>query len=114
MDWLLLAWAGVMLAAGGIGVVTYLRHRYVFVVELTPEGARVLRGEAPKVFVSACTDVARLQGLQQGRVYGVRERDGAGLRFSRDIPEPARQAFRNCWMHPPTPPPSGSGMRRAG
>ncbi len=79
--------------------------RVVFVIRLQAGRAHRQRGRPSPSFVNACTSVARLHRLDRGRIMGVRTGEGVQLRFSADIPERARQAFRNVW----TPPPGGSG-----
>lgn len=87
--------------------------RVVFIIELRNRAARCQRGTPTPGFVQACTEVARLQRIDRGRITGVRTGAGIQLRFSNEIPDRARQAFRNVW----TPPPgggSGGGARAAG
>lgn len=104
----------ILLAALLLIVVLILlaRARCAFVIELAGGHARLRRGSPPTGFISACEDVARLYRIDSGRISGVRTAAGTQLRFSRNIPERARQPFRNVW----TPPPGGGpgGMRARG
>lgn len=87
-------------------LVLIVRHaRVVFVIRLQDGRAQRQRGRPSPSFVAACSGVARLHRLDRGRIMGIRTGEGVQLRFSAEIPERARQAFRNVW----TPPPGGSG-----
>ena len=95
--------------AGGVALAAFigfaLHARTVFLLEIRPGRVDVRRGRPPPGFVSACEDVCRLYRLDRGTIRGVRSPGGTRLEFSRDIPERARQPFRNVW----TPPPRGGG-----
>jgi hypothetical protein len=85
----------------------------VFLLEIGGGGrVRVLKGTPPPGFRDACEDVARLNRLDKGRIRGVRRAGQESLRFSDDIPEPARQGFRNVWTPPPSPGGGGTRARR--
>lgn len=81
-----------------------------FEVEFDNGRARRRRGQPPPGFVDACDDIARLYNIRSGSVRGVGLRSARRLKFSRDVPERARQPIRNVWTPPPT---GGSGNRRA-
>jgi hypothetical protein len=53
-----------------------------------------------------------LYGLRSGQIKCSGRGAAARLKFSKDIPERARQPFRNVWT-PPSPP-SGGGRRARG
>ncbi|MGD2082158.1 MAG: DUF3634 family protein [Chromatiales bacterium] len=83
----------------------------LFVLDIGDQGhVRVVKGTPPSGYRDACEDVARLNRLDRGRIRAVRQSGQARLLFSDDIPEPARQAFRNVWTPPPA---SGGGGARA-
>lgn len=115
MAWLLV-WSVAVMAAVTASVVIYRRDRFVFIIELSTEGATVRQGSPPAAYVRASGEVARLQRIPQGRIQGVRQGNGVVLRFSRDMPERVRQPLRNCWSSdpPPTSPTSPGRFRRAG
>lgn len=85
--------------------------RSIFVIDIIDGGAQVRRGTPPAGFVSACSDIARLYGIRSGYVECVGRGRHARLRFSRDIPERARQPFRNVWTPPDSPRPGGNRAR---
>ncbi|MDZ7811517.1 MAG: DUF3634 family protein [Arhodomonas sp.] len=58
-------------------------------------------GTPPAGFLSGCRDIARLHGITEGQVRCVRTAAGHRLRFSRNLPERARQPLRNVWQPPP-------------
>ncbi len=103
---LLVALAG--LGAGVAAIILDARKR--FVVAFGGDGVRVERGSPPRDFIRGCRDVARMYGVNRGKVYALRTRSGVQLRFSRGIPERARQPLRNVWT--PSPPPRGGGGAR--
>jgi hypothetical protein len=74
-------------------------------------GIRDTAGTLPASFVSACHDIARLQRLKSGRVDIIGKGREQHLRFSRDLPLPARQAISNCWTPPSSP--GGGGARKS-
>jgi len=92
---------------------TVLRGRTLFVLAIQDDG-RVQRrkGKPPPRCVGACQDVVRLNRLRSGEIKGVRRSGRVTLRFSRDIPQSARQAIRNVCT--PSPPTRGGGGRAAG
>ncbi|MGM0677705.1 DUF3634 family protein [Ectothiorhodospira marina] len=93
-----------VILAAGAGLLLW-HARAAFVVQLKNGATQVKRGTPPPGFVRGCGDVARMYGLKQGRISGIRTGQGIQLRFSRDIPEHTHQPFRNVW----TPPPGGNG-----
>ncbi len=96
-----------LLSVLAVVVVTLLliRMHTLFVLRIRNGQAVLLRGKAPPGFVDACNDICRLYRIERGEIRGVRGAGTVQLRFSNDIPERARQPFRNVW----TPPPSGGG-----
>lgn len=86
------------------------RFRRRFVVDITNRRAELTQGRAPVGFVPAVTDIARRHAITKGRIECIGSGRDARLKFSKGIPERARQAIRNAWTPPPTP---GSGTRRA-
>ncbi len=85
--------------------------RSTFVIEIVDGTAELRRGTPPGGFVTACNDVARLYEVRRGRIECVGSGVRARLRFSRDIPERARQPFRNVWTPPQPRGPGGSRAR---
>lgn len=88
------------------------RFRRRFVVEVNNRRAELSHGRAPDGFVSAVTDIARRHGIQRGRIECRGVGRDARLKFSRGIPDRARQAIRNAWTPPTTP--SGGDRRASG
>jgi hypothetical protein len=86
------------------------RFRRRFVIEITNRRADLTQGRAPVGFVPAVTDIARRHGIDKGLIECVGTGRDTRLKFSKGIPERARQAIRNAWTPPPTP---GSGTQRA-
>jgi len=104
-----------LFAALGAAVVAVLilRAGTVFMVDLTGGRPAVKRGRPPRAFLDGCEDVCRLQRVSRGQIRAVHADGTVVLRFSKQVPERAHQAFRNVW----TPPPSGGGgggMRATG
>ncbi|ANB02551.1 DUF3634 family protein [Ectothiorhodospira sp. BSL-9] len=95
-----------MFAILALGAGLLIWHaRIAFVVKLQDGKAQAQRGTPPPDFLRGCGDVARMYGIKQGRIRGIRSGQGIRLSFSRDIPEHTHQPFRNVW----TPPPGGNG-----
>lgn len=69
----------------------------LFVIRLTPDGARKHRGDPPKGFVDDCGDIARARKIKAGEIQGVRKRSRIKLRFSKDIAQHHQQNFRNAF-----------------
>ena len=51
----------------------------------------------PAAFREDCSEMARLHGIDEGRLTGRRRRGTVALDFSARIPESSRQPFRNSW-----------------
>jgi len=86
-------------------------YKTQFVVTFEQGAARLVRGHAPQRFVSACSDIARLYGIERGRVECQTRGAKARLKFSKEIPERARQPIRNVWTPPTSPDRGGSRAR---
>ncbi|MBA1148743.1 DUF3634 family protein [Ectothiorhodospiraceae bacterium WFHF3C12] len=82
-----------------------------FVVKFKQGRAEVVRGHAPNGFISACNDIARLYGIDDGRVECQTRGSKARLKFSKEIPERAHQPIRNVWTPPTSPTRGGSRAR---
>ncbi|MCP1675221.1 hypothetical protein J2T57_002369 [Natronocella acetinitrilica] len=94
-----------LLVTAAVFAAIIIHARVVFVLRIDGGRITTLRGRPPPGFVNACEDVARMRGVAQGRIKGVRTGAGTQLRFSSEIPAHTHQAFRNVW----TPPPGGGG-----
>ncbi|WP_435103309.1 DUF3634 family protein [Arhodomonas sp. AD133] len=108
MEWLaiILGTAVVALFAGFV-----IHGRTIFVVAFRADGPTAERGRPPPGFLDGCRDIARLHKVNRGRVRCVRTGRGQALRFSRDLPERARQPIRNIWEPPPGGGPGGARAR---
>ncbi|MDN5849648.1 MAG: DUF3634 family protein [Nitrococcus sp.] len=83
------------------------RFRSVYRLEILDGVVYLKHGNPPHGFVAAVSDVARLHGIKRGQIECLGRGRSARLRFSKDFPERGRQAIRNVWTPPTTPPPSG-------
>ena len=79
-----------------VGVAVFGRSD-LFVIRLTPDGARKHRGDPPRGFVDDCGDIARARTLKAGAIQGVRKRGRLKLQFSPDIAQHHQQPFRNAF-----------------
>ncbi|WP_440994977.1 DUF3634 family protein [Arhodomonas sp. SL1] len=103
--------AGLAVIAVFMGFV--MHGRTVYCITFEADGPVVTRGTPPAGFLSGCRDIARLYGITEGQVRCVRTAAGHRLRFSRNLPERARQPLRNVW-EPPPPGGGGGGARARG
>ena len=71
--------------------------RPAFVIDLEDGRASLRSGKAPTKFLQSCEEIATTCSLRRGTIRGIPDRRGVSLVFSRDIPEIARQPFRNAW-----------------
>ncbi len=88
------------------------RFRSIYRIDFVDGQPRVRHGRPPFGFVSACGDIARLYGIRSGHVECLGQGRSARLRFSDNIPERARQPFRNVWTPPTAPGPTGGRRMR--
>jgi len=78
------------------GVFTFGRSD-VFVIRLSPSGARKHRGTPPRGFVDDCGEIARSRKIKAGEVRGIRKRGQVKLQFSSDIAGHQHQPFHNAF-----------------
>ncbi|HET8700413.1 MAG TPA: DUF3634 family protein [Nitrococcus sp.] len=88
------------------------RFRVVYRLEILGGTVCLKHGNPPQGFVSAVSDVVRLHRIQSGLIECLGQGRGERLRFSGGFPERGRQAIRNIWTPPTTPPPSGGRRAR--
>lgn len=69
-----------------------------FTIRIRDGKAEATQGKVMDRVVAECSNVARERGLSGGTIYGMRRGDGVSLVFSKDVPEPDRQRFRNTWV----------------
>jgi len=67
-----------------------------FVIALQEGDARCVRGKVDRSFLYECRQIARREGLADGRIYGFREGKRIRLSFA-GIPQRPQQHFRNAW-----------------
>lgn len=88
------------------------RFRSAYRLEIVGGAVYLKHGTPPPGFVSAVSDVVRLHDISSGLIDCLGRGRSARLRFSKDFPERGRQAIRNVWTPPTTPPPRGGGRAR--
>ena len=87
---------GIVTAVVFAGVFVFGRSD-LFLIRLSPSGARKRRGSPPRGFVDDCGEIARARKIRKGEIRGVRKRGRIKLRFSDDIAQHQQQAFRNAF-----------------
>ena len=87
----------VVLAAVAAGVWLMVKPPAVFVVRVRGGIAEATRGTVTGAFLVAVADVCREFGLHSAEVRGVAHGRRIALRFSSNVPAPARQRLRNWW-----------------
>ncbi|WP_156776880.1 DUF3634 family protein [Nitrococcus mobilis] len=88
------------------------RFQSVYRLEISSRAVYIKHGKPPQGFVSAVSEVVRLHGIDSGLIECLGRGCSARLRFSRGFPERGRQAIRNVWTPPSTPPPKGGRRAR--
>ena len=73
------------------------RPRAVFVVRLEDGKAGAAEGTVTPAFLARVREVAATNGVSHGVVSGFAHGEFIRLRFSAEIPQPARQQLRNWW-----------------
>jgi Protein of unknown function (DUF3634) len=75
-------------------------RRRVFVIQIRNGVPILKRGKLAQAFVVELADVLNRHRIRKGAIYGVPKAGRVSLRFSRTIPQAARQSLRNVWsMH---------------
>jgi len=84
---------------GAATVVVYLvlRPKAVFVIRITNAKLHVAKGSVPEKFLGDCRNIVAESDITSASIKGVNNAGRICLRFSRQIPESARQQFRNTW-----------------
>jgi hypothetical protein len=73
------------------------RPRYVFFIQLTPNGLRVKRGDLKREFLDQLEDLRKQTGLSRGWVRGFKQGKLVRLTFSGDFQADCKQRVRNIW-----------------
>ena len=96
-----------------IAIMAYLAKpsKTVFIIKINYLLVKLAKGHAPGKFMIECGEIAKIRKNIKGNIFGIREKDGIKLEFSRSISEAERQVFRNVWPNAyfcgNTPPESG-------
>lgn len=85
-----------LVVAAVFGLVFWFGKSGSFLVRITPSGAKAVRGQVPRGFVSDCAEIARTSRLKRGEIHAVGKGDRVTLKFSKDIPGHHHQRFRNA------------------
>ena len=67
-----------------------------FTVVISDGMAIATQGTISKKALAEFTEVAKLQGISKGTIYGFKSKGGITLEFSRDIRKSDHQRFRNA------------------
>ncbi|MDT9091723.1 DUF3634 family protein, partial [Escherichia coli] len=70
----------------------------LFEIRLAPGKVQVKRGKVSPAFIEHARQILRHETVR-GRILGQRDGDGVKLVFSRSIPEPVAQRFRNIFPY---------------
>ena len=87
----------------------------LFEIRLAPGKVVVKQGKVSPAFIERAKQILR-HDMVRGRIVGQRDGDGVKLIFSRSIPEPVAQRFRNIFPYgdyrQPTAPLPGPKSRK--
>jgi hypothetical protein len=72
------------------------RPQYLFVIRIENGAARVVHGKVPQPWLDEINEICRHSQVADGSIKGVRRHRRVALVFSRHIPPPCRQRFRNA------------------
>jgi hypothetical protein len=85
-----------LVVAAVFGLVFWFGKSGTFLIRITPSGAKAVRGQVPRGFVSDCAEIARTTRLKRGEIRAVGRGDRVKLKFSKEIPGHHHQRFRNA------------------
>ena len=93
-----MAWLSLLVAIALIWWLMKLGRGALFEIRLAPGKVQVKRGKVSPAFIEQARQILR-HGTVRGRFLGQRDGDGVKLVFSRSIPEPVAQRFRNIFPY---------------
>ncbi|MBX9565877.1 DUF3634 family protein [Aeromonas hydrophila] len=93
-----MAWLSLLVAIALIWWLMKLGHGALFEIRLAPGKVQVKRGKVSPAFIEQARQILRHETVR-GRILGQRDGDGVKLVFSRSIPEPVAQRFRNIFPY---------------
>ena len=91
-----MAWLSLLVAIALIWWLMKLGRGALFEIRLAPGKVQVKRGKVSPAFIEQARQILRHETVR-GRILGQRDGDGVKLVFSRSIPEPVAQRFRNIF-----------------
>ena len=110
-----MAWLSLLVAVALIGWLMILGRGALFEIRLAPGKVQVKRGSVPPRFLAQAKQILQQEPVR-GRILGQRDGNGVRLVFSRSIPEPVAQRFRNIFPYgdyrQPTAPLPGPKSRK--
>jgi len=69
----------------------------VFSLEISDGKVEKRQGNATSAFIQDCSEIAGDRNILSGWIWGVRDNGIIKLDFTGNIPENAKQKFRNVW-----------------
>lgn len=93
-----MAWLSLLVAVALIWWLMKLGRGALFEIRLQPGKVVVKRGKVSPAFIEHAKQILRHETVR-GRILGQRDGDGVKLIFSRSIPEPVAQRFRNVFPY---------------
>ena len=93
-----MAWLSLLVAIALIWWLMKLGRGALFEIRLAPGKVQVKRGKVSPAFIEQARQILRHETVR-GRILGQRYGDGVKLVFSRSIPEPVAQRFRNIFPY---------------
>lgn len=93
-----MAWLSLLVAIAIIWWLMKLGRGALFEIRLAPGKVQVKRGKVSPAFIEQARQILRHETVR-GRILGQRDGDGVKLVFSRSIPEPVAQRFRNIFPY---------------
>ncbi|MFB2862235.1 DUF3634 family protein [Aeromonas sp. MdU4] len=93
-----MAWISLIVAIALIWWLMKLGRGALFEIRLAPGKVVVKQGKVPPAFLAQAKQILHHEPVR-GRIVGQRDGDGVKLVFSRSIPEPVAQRFRNIFPY---------------
>ncbi|WP_219270833.1 DUF3634 family protein [Aeromonas jandaei] len=93
-----MAWISLIVAIALIWWLMKLGRGALFEIRLAPGKVVVKQGKVSPAFIEHAKQILRHETVR-GRIVGHRDGDGVKLVFSRSIPEPVAQRFRNIFPY---------------
>lgn len=94
-----MTWIGPILfcTVGVAAIWAMLRKRCDFVLRIDNGQVRLIRGELSRSVLADVGEVCKREEITTGTIRGIRKDRRIALEFSRQIPPPNQQQFRNLW-----------------